>query len=84
MAKAVSLDSKDLAPAATKPRSATRQRGVVPSSEFVPMQFRFPPAFVKEFKVAAAQNEMRLNELFMACFQHFMKTNNSASLADQE
>lgn len=74
MAKTMSLDSADLAPAKkTTPLSATRQRGVVPSAELVPMQFRMPPDFVKSFKQAALDRDMKLNELLQASFAELMK-----------
>jgi hypothetical protein len=73
MAKAVSLSAADLKPAKPRSRSATRQRGEVPSSELVPLQFRMPPDFVKAFKQAALDRDMKLNELLNECFQHFMK-----------
>jgi hypothetical protein len=74
MAKTLSLDSNDLAPVRTRPLSASRQRGVVPSAELVPMQFRMPPDFVKAFKQAALDRDMKLNELLNTCFDVFMKT----------
>lgn len=77
MAKTLSLDSADLAPAKTLPRSAARQRGVVPSDELIPMQFRMPPEFAKKFKHAAVERDMKLNELLKECFAAFMKTANS-------
>ena len=39
------------------------------------MQFKMPPDFVKAFKVKAATNGMKLNELLKACFDAFMKEN---------
>jgi len=74
MAKTQALDGNDLAPAKPRTQSATRQRGVVPSAELIPMQFKMPPDFVKAFKVQAATNSMKLNELLKACFDAFMKT----------
>jgi hypothetical protein len=79
MAKTLSLDSKDLAPARNQPLSASRQRGVVASAEYVPMQFKLPPDFVKSFKQAALDNDMKLNELLIACFKEFIKSNNNAA-----
>jgi hypothetical protein len=73
MAKTQALDGDDLAPAKPRIQSATRQRGVVPSAELIPMQFKMPPDFVKTFKVQAATNGMKLNELLKACFDAFMK-----------
>jgi hypothetical protein len=75
MAKTLPLDSADLVPTAKgRPLSASRQRGVVPSAELVPMQFRMPPDFVKAFKQAALDRDMKLNELLNTCFDAFIKT----------
>ena len=74
MAKTQALDGNDLAPAKPRTQSATRQRGVVPSADLVPMQFKMPPDFVKAFKIQAATNGMKLNELLKACFDAFMKS----------
>ena len=73
MAKAVALTSADLAPAKPRPQSAMRQRGVVPSAELVPLQFRMPPEFVRAFKQAALDRNFKLNELLNECFHEFMK-----------
>jgi hypothetical protein len=78
MAKTLALDSADLTPAKARPLSASRQRGVVPSAELIPMQFRMPPDFVKAFKQAALDRDMKLNELLNACFDVFMKTANKS------
>jgi hypothetical protein len=75
MAKTQALDTGDLVPVGrNRPLSATRQRGVVPSAELIPMQFRMPPAFVKAFKQAALDRSMKLNELLQTIFDDFMKT----------
>jgi hypothetical protein len=74
MAKAQALNGGDLVPVKSRPLGATRQRGVVPSDELVPMQFRMPPAFVKRFKQAALDHDMKLNELLQFVFDNFMKT----------
>jgi hypothetical protein len=77
MAKAQVLDGNDLAPAKPRTQSAaTRQRGIVPSAELVPMQFKMPPEFVKAFKIQAATHGMKLNELLKACFDAFNKESN--------
>lgn len=73
MAKAVAVTAADLDAGKTRPQSAMRQRGVVPSAELVPLQFRMPPEFVRAFKQAALDRNMKLNELLKACFQEFMK-----------
>jgi len=74
MAKAVALTSADLAPAKPRSQGAMRQRGVVPSAELIPLQFRMPPEFVRAFKQAALDRNLKLNELLSECFQEFMKT----------
>lgn len=38
------------------------------------MQFRMTPDFVKAFKQAALDRNMKLNELLNECFNVFMKT----------
>lgn len=75
MAKAVALTAADLTPSKSRHHSATRQRGVVPSTELVPLQFRMPPDFVKAFKQAALDHDLKLNELLNKCFHEFMKNN---------
>lgn len=74
MAKTQALDANDLTPAKPRTQSATRQRGVVPSADLVPLQFKMPPEFVKAFKLEAVKQEMKLNELLKSCFDAFMKT----------
>ena len=73
MAKAVALSAADLAPSKPKTQSAMRQRGVVPSAELVPLQFRMSPDFVRAFKQAALDRDLKLNELLNECFNEFMK-----------
>jgi hypothetical protein len=76
MAKTVSLSAADLKPEKPSTSSAVRQRGAVPSSELVPLQFKMPPEFVRAFKQAALDRDLKLNELLKACFDDFMKNSN--------
>jgi hypothetical protein len=79
MAKAVSLSGADLAPKKPISNSATEQRGdeaQEQKEELVPIQFKMPRSWVREFKVTAAGNEMKLNELLKECFTEYMKTVN--------
>jgi hypothetical protein len=73
MAKAVALTAADLNPVKPRAQSVMRQRGVVPSADLVPLQFRMPPDFVRAFKQAALDRDLKLNELLNECFQEFMK-----------
>jgi hypothetical protein len=72
MAKPQPLDPADLMPG-PRPVSATRQRGVVPSAELVPMQFRMPRQFARAFKQEALNRDLKLNELLDLIFADFMK-----------
>ena len=73
MAKAVALTAADLSPGKPRAQSVMRQRGVVPSSELIPLQFRMPPEFVKAFKQAALDRDLKLNELLNEVFNEFLK-----------
>jgi hypothetical protein len=73
MAKPVAVTAADLAPAKPRQKPATRQRGVTPSAALVPLQFRMPPEFVRAFKQAALDRDLKLNELLNVCFHEFMK-----------
>jgi Domain of unknown function (DUF4351) len=44
--------------------------------ELIPMQFKMPRSWIREFKVIAASNEMKLNELLKECFAEYMKAAN--------
>jgi hypothetical protein len=73
MPKAVSITADDLTPARTKPKAAARQRGEVPSADLVPIQFRMPPDFVRQFKQAALDDNMKLNELLKVIFHEYQQ-----------
>ncbi len=73
MAKAVSLTGDDLTPTKARQETAARQRGVVPSAELIPMQFRMPKDFAIAFRTEATRRGMKYNELLQECFQQFMK-----------
>ncbi len=77
MAKAISRSSADLKPENLKTQSAVRQRGSIPSSELVPLQFRMPPEFVRAFKQEALDRGMKLNELLNFCFAEFVRVQGS-------
>ncbi len=57
-----------------RPVSTRQKRSAVPSAELVPLQFRMPPDFVKAYKQAALDRDMKLNELLEHVFDEFMKT----------
>jgi hypothetical protein len=59
---------------AREPEAPTPEPSRRPSDDLVPIQFRMPADFVRRFKVAAAERDMKLNGLLSACFDIFMKT----------
>jgi hypothetical protein len=77
MAKAVALSAADMMPGKPRTQSVMRQRGVVPSAELIPLQFRMPPEFVRAFKQAALDRDLKLNELLNEVFLEFMKKSQS-------
>jgi hypothetical protein len=70
----IALDGADLSPVNARFQTASRQRGVIPSADLVPLQFRMSPSFVRSFKQAALDRGMKLNELLNWCFNESMKT----------
>jgi hypothetical protein len=72
MAKVRTLAGNDLRIRA-KTESSVRQRGAVPSSELVPLQFRMPPEFVRAFKQEALNRGLKLNGLLKLCFHDLVK-----------
>ena len=64
MAKAVAVTAADLDPTNTRPKSAMRQRGVTPSADLVPLQFRMPPEFCTRFQTVGARPR---HETLMNC-----------------
>jgi hypothetical protein len=73
MAKPVAVTAADLAPIKPRQQATTRQRGVTSSADLVPLQFRMSPEFVRSFKQAALDRDMKLNELLNECFNEFIK-----------
>ena len=55
-----------------------RQRGVVPSAELVPLQFKLSPEFVHSFKQEALNRGEKLNEFLNTIFQEFIKDEKNA------
>ncbi|MGH8651260.1 MAG: hypothetical protein ACREUI_01660 [Burkholderiales bacterium] len=73
MPKPVAITAEDLKTPSSKPKSVARQQGGVRSTDLVPIQFRMPPDFVREFKQAALDANMKLNELLKACFHEYQQ-----------
>jgi hypothetical protein len=73
MPKAVAITADDLKSPSSRPKGASSQRGGVRSADLIPLQFRMPPEFVREFKQAALDANMKLNELLRACFAEYQQ-----------
>lgn len=74
MPKAVALSAADLSPVKPSSQTSSRQRGVVPSADLIPLQFKMPAEFVRAFKQVALDRNLKLNELLDACFKEFNKS----------
>jgi hypothetical protein len=73
MANTRGLGNSAPAPAKRRLRRASRPRTPVPSDELIPIQFKMPPQFVRDFKIQAAIHGLKLNGLLKACFAAFMR-----------
>lgn len=73
MAKQPAFSADDLVPTKARKKTAMRQRGVVPSAELVPLQFKLSPEFVRSFKQEALNRGEKLNEFLNTIFQEFIK-----------
>jgi hypothetical protein len=74
MAKLPAFSADDLTSTKARKQTAMRQRGVVPSAELEPLQFKMPPEFVRAYKQQALNRGEKLNEFLNTLFQHFLKT----------
>ena len=73
MPKAVAITAEDLKSPSSKPKGIANKGGEVRSADLVPLQFRMPPEFVREFKQAALDANMKLNELLKARFDEYQQ-----------
>jgi hypothetical protein len=73
MPKAVAITAEDLKSPSSKPKKESGRRDSVRSADLVPLQFRMPPDFVREFKQAALDANMKLNELLKVCFAEYQQ-----------
>lgn len=78
MAKLPAFSAEDLMPTKVRKETAMRQRGVVPSGELVPLQFKLAPEFVRAFKQEALNRDEKLNEFLHTIFHEFIKGEGNA------
>jgi hypothetical protein len=73
MPKPVAITADDLKSPSSKPKKVSSQRSGIRSADLVPLQFRMSPDFVREFKQAALDANMKLNELLKICFAEYQQ-----------
>ncbi len=73
MTKTVDALTADHQVSVTETRRSRKKHQTVPSAELVPLQFRMSPDFVKAYKQAALDRNMKLNELLEVIFIDFTK-----------
>jgi hypothetical protein len=74
--KGAAAPATDMATRAVGPvtiASAPKRAGEV-REELVPLNFRLPASFRREFKTYAASHDMKLNELLRECFEAYRRT----------
>lgn len=59
----------DLAPHLIGTKGSVGKPSVVPAATNEPLNFKMPPAFKREFKMAAVSRGMRMNELLVETFE---------------
>jgi hypothetical protein len=67
-------------PAGPPKKAARRQRGQVPLDSLVPLQFRMPADFVRQFKQEALNRGLKLTDLFALSFKELRKSCDPHSL----
>jgi hypothetical protein len=72
-AKTLAVSADDIAVTKAPPPSATRQRGVTDTDELVSLGFKLPSDIVHQFKRAALDRNMKLNEFLIFLFREFQK-----------
>jgi hypothetical protein len=60
-------------PAADMPPRGSATEAGQGREELVPLNFRLPVSFRREFKTYAAQHDMKLNELLRHCFEAYRR-----------
>ncbi len=73
MAKQPTFSADDLTPSKIRKQTTMRQRGVLPSTELEPLQFKMPPDFVRAYKQEALNRGEKLNEFLNTIFHYFIK-----------
>jgi hypothetical protein len=67
--------SQDQQPGNEKPRRGGEGGTAKEREELLPLNFRIPASFHREFKVYAATHGLKLNELLKLCFDEYRSTN---------
>ncbi|WP_294071546.1 hypothetical protein [Sphingomonas sp.] len=74
-APAADMPTRAAAPAADRAAEPTAKPAGEGREELVPLNFRLPASFRREFKTYAARHDMKLNELLRRCFEAYRAEN---------
>lgn len=62
-----------IADTAAMPRQAMRPAEGAKEANLAPLNFRIPASFRREFRIYAAQHDLKLNELLRRCFEAYRR-----------
>lgn len=66
---------KGLPPKGTPPKASNHNLNKPAQNDLVPLNFKVPPEFAKDFKVFAAMHGMKLVDLLKASFDTYKREN---------
>ncbi len=76
--KGAAAPAADMPPRAPDAIAAAAMPAVVNAGEgreaLVPLNFRVPTSFRRQYKTYAASHDRKLNELLYLCFEHYRRT----------
>jgi hypothetical protein len=73
-APATDMPTRAVGPVAIVSAPPQPKRAGEGREELVPLNFRLPASFRREFKTYAASHDMKLNELLRECFEAYRRT----------
>ena len=73
--KGTAVPTPDMPTRAAGPAAAAEaaRPARAPGEELVPLNFRLPASFRREFKTYAARHDLKLNELLRLCFDSYRR-----------
>ena len=68
------VETPQIVPQASTTARAAAKPGNAPKPDQIPLQVRLPRQDVRAIKIAAAEREMTVSDLMLACFHAYMKS----------